>query len=313
MIFLEVAMILIGLSAVIYGTRLSEPEKESVKEPAPVREISGAEEESVQELLDSFSEKAQDIFAETDEKLGQLSNEKIMGISEFSDQVMEKLDKNHEEVVFLYDMMNEKQEEVKELVRQIDSMKAELHNEAAQEYQQMKEQEKQIDEMKKSLEMDLLQLEKKQGTLHQEMDQWKQSEWDLSRLLEEESTGLGDSGEAFERELDEFQKLLSEDFAGMEEKDVTEEAEENTIVSPASLDTSVYDAEIARIEEAETKANEESLELLQQDETLEEEMSNHNEEIISLYKKGRSVLDISKMLSMGQGEVKFVIDLYKAR
>ena len=40
--------------------------------------------------------------------------------------------------------------------------------------------------------------------------------------------------------------------------------------------------------------------------------TNHNDEIIELYKKGRSILEISKMLSIGQGEVKFVIDMYKA-
>lgn len=40
--------------------------------------------------------------------------------------------------------------------------------------------------------------------------------------------------------------------------------------------------------------------------------ANHNDEIIELYKKGRSILEISKMLSIGQGEVKFVIDMYKA-
>ena len=40
--------------------------------------------------------------------------------------------------------------------------------------------------------------------------------------------------------------------------------------------------------------------------------TNHNDEIIELYKKGRSILEISKMLSIGQSEVKFVIDMYKA-
>ena len=40
---------------------------------------------------------------------------------------------------------------------------------------------------------------------------------------------------------------------------------------------------------------------------------NYNQEIIDLHKKGRSVLEISKILSIGQGEVKFVIDLYDAR
>ena len=38
-----------------------------------------------------------------------------------------------------------------------------------------------------------------------------------------------------------------------------------------------------------------------------------NSEIIALYKKGISILEISKMLSIGQGEVKLVVDLYNAR
>ena len=47
--------------------------------------------------------------------------------------------------------------------------------------------------------------------------------------------------------------------------------------------------------------------------SLKEDSDNHNTEIIHLYKKGYSVLEISKMLSLGQGEVKFVIDLYENR
>ena len=39
--------------------------------------------------------------------------------------------------------------------------------------------------------------------------------------------------------------------------------------------------------------------------------TNRNKEILSLYKKGNSVLEISKALDMGQGEVKLVIDLFQ--
>ena len=35
-----------------------------------------------------------------------------------------------------------------------------------------------------------------------------------------------------------------------------------------------------------------------------------NEEIISLYRQGRSVMEISKLLGMGQGEVRLIINLY---
>ena len=37
---------------------------------------------------------------------------------------------------------------------------------------------------------------------------------------------------------------------------------------------------------------------------------NRNDEIIALHKSGKSVMEISKLLGMGQGEVKLIIDLY---
>lgn len=72
---------------------------------------------------------------------------------------------------------------------------------------------------------------------------------------------------------------------------------------------SVFDEEIAKIEEEEAKNTpQERYRPLHQ----QEKAANHNDEIIELYKNGRSILEISKMLSIGQGEVKFVIDLHQA-
>jgi len=34
------------------------------------------------------------------------------------------------------------------------------------------------------------------------------------------------------------------------------------------------------------------------------------EEVLNLYRQGKSVLEISKAMSMGQGEVKLIIGLY---
>lgn len=50
---------------------------------------------------------------DTKEQMSKLSNEKIMAINEYSDQVLEKIAHNNKEAVFLYDMLNKKQEEIK--------------------------------------------------------------------------------------------------------------------------------------------------------------------------------------------------------
>jgi DNA-binding NarL/FixJ family response regulator len=42
-----------------------------------------------------------------------------------------------------------------------------------------------------------------------------------------------------------------------------------------------------------------------------EYLNNHNQKILEMYSQGFSVIDISRTLELGQGEVKLVIDLYK--
>lgn len=56
---------------------------------------------------------------ETEKALARLTNEKIMAVDEFSDTVLEKINQNHSEVIFLYNMLNEKEKELKELVSSI--------------------------------------------------------------------------------------------------------------------------------------------------------------------------------------------------
>jgi DNA-binding NarL/FixJ family response regulator len=41
--------------------------------------------------------------------------------------------------------------------------------------------------------------------------------------------------------------------------------------------------------------------------------SNNNSQILALYSQGKSIMEISKLLSLGQGEVKLVIDLFKGK
>ncbi|ROR30796.1 hypothetical protein EDD66_102451 [Mobilisporobacter senegalensis] len=51
----------------------------------------------------------------TEDRLSQISNEKIMAVSEYSDQILEKINQNHTEAVFLYNMLNEKEDAIKKL------------------------------------------------------------------------------------------------------------------------------------------------------------------------------------------------------
>lgn len=310
MVVIEILMLLVGLGAVVYSFRLAEEKRETEKEPDDAVEgQSAAFSADWEEKIADLREQVASIYQEVDDKMSQMSNEKILGMSEYSDQVLDKIEKNHGEVVFLYDMMNAKREEIQQLVKEIDGMKADIHDEAAGEFLKLKEQEKLLEELRKEIELDTLEYQSRKEALQEE---WK--------MLERQAVEKGDSVALEEeaREEDETApEIISEDGED-ETVDPPDDSEGNSM-SEEDDATAVYDAEIARIEEEETMALLEKEAEVKETEPSYQPLSsqerpvNHNDEIIALYKKGRSVLDISKMLALGQGEVKFVIDLYNAR
>ncbi|MCI8364863.1 MAG: hypothetical protein HFG34_07925 [Eubacterium sp.] len=73
------------------------------------------EETMVREQIEAIlREEKENVIADTTDQLNRKSNEKIMEFDEFSAQLMEKINHNHEEVVFMYNMLNEKEKELKE-------------------------------------------------------------------------------------------------------------------------------------------------------------------------------------------------------
>ena len=52
----------------------------------------------------------------TERSMERIANEKIMAVNEYSDTVLEEINKNHKEVIFLYDMLNDKHENLKAAV-----------------------------------------------------------------------------------------------------------------------------------------------------------------------------------------------------
>ncbi|MBQ7925083.1 MAG: hypothetical protein IJ335_02190 [Lachnospiraceae bacterium] len=55
----------------------------------------------------------------TERSLERLSNEKIMAVNEYSDTVLQEINRNHNEVMFLYDMLNDKHKNLKDTVQEV--------------------------------------------------------------------------------------------------------------------------------------------------------------------------------------------------
>ena len=82
-----------------------------------IKEVIGREvEEAKTQISDIVDETITYSMEKTERSMERLTNEKIMAVNEYSDTVLEQINKNHKEAVFLYDMLNDKHENLKSTV-----------------------------------------------------------------------------------------------------------------------------------------------------------------------------------------------------
>lgn len=78
----------------------------------------------VKEATDGAVEYAMD---KSERALEKISNEKIMAVSEYANTIMEEINKSHKEVMFLYDMLTDKQTDLKNTVRKAEATAKEVN------------------------------------------------------------------------------------------------------------------------------------------------------------------------------------------
>jgi hypothetical protein len=220
MTLLEILLILIGVGILIFSCFLVDNNSNKVESITPENINSQLTAIKIEEvtnkigpMLDNYAE---DTIEKTEEQLEKISNEKIIAVHDYSNQVLDKINKNHEEVVFLYNMLNEKENELKNIIKEV--------------------------------------------------------EYTKNNILKNEINYLGNS---------------------------------NTSISPSAKEETVT-SNISQSNSNDTIINEaETLDL--------ENECNHNKKILELYSQGTSILEISKTLKIGQGEIKLVLDLYHSK
>lgn len=110
----EIVMVIIGVGVFLLGYLLPARKKDTSQEvqlisEAEVRRMVEAEVKDVKEKIsDIVDETVNYSIEKTERAMERVANEKIMAVNEYSDTVLEEINKNHKEVVFLYDMLNDK-------------------------------------------------------------------------------------------------------------------------------------------------------------------------------------------------------------
>lgn len=211
---IEIILTIIGVITIIASCILVDRSKDqnpkTTKRDVFPEDFTEEELSKIREKIDQYlSEASEESILRTEDEMSKLSNEKIIAVSEYSDQILEKINRNHEEVIFLYNMLNEKENDIKTILKE---------------------------------------------------------------------TASSSSGK-------------QEDVKPQTERTVNNQAGQD-VKDYKQLNFTMDMDDIAALENPD---------------------SNRNDEILALYSKGMSVIEISKTLGLGQGEVKLVIDLFKGK
>ena len=115
--FIEIILILLGIVAFVASFIIPEKMGKAVEIEIPEEKINQLIEEQIKNASFKIEEKVDETISAAAEKteryMERMSNEKVMAIQEYSDTVLGQINKNHEESVFLYDMLNNKYAQVK--------------------------------------------------------------------------------------------------------------------------------------------------------------------------------------------------------
>lgn len=289
---LEIALLVIGAVIFALGYLLPVSKKE------PEEDLKRLSEEQIKDTVNKELENAKaqigDIVEETityamektERSMDRLSNEKIMAVNEYSDTVLNEINKNHKEVIFLYDMLNDKHENLKGVV-----------TEATKTAKEVKQTVKQAQEAAEILP------ETNAGTVAKPVEAVTARPMQKADSTEMTATVSG---------------LAQVDFQPIHAKRV------EVLVQPDGEPTAMPEVKAGTPPKTGGTRNgsTKSARNMGKAEAGEVELHftssqpptggrNSNERILELHKEGKSNMAIAKELGLGIGEVKLVIDLFE--
>ncbi|MBQ4522708.1 MAG: hypothetical protein IJA10_07130 [Lachnospiraceae bacterium] len=136
-----ITLLIVGILIFISTLFMNPQYKEKADSEKEFEKMNLTKEEK-QSLIENASieivEITQDKIEDAKDKLEKISNEKLMAVGEFSDTVLGEMDKTHKEIMFLYNMLNEKEAEIKKLMQEKNNQ-AKLSKEEMDSLEEVKE------------------------------------------------------------------------------------------------------------------------------------------------------------------------------
>lgn len=271
---LEIALLTIGLIVIVASFVFSsKSDGDTIHNVKDVTFTDKQKEDIKKQITDILDEQIENVKEQTEISLDKLSNQKMLEMNEYSDTILQEINRNHNEVMFLYDMLNEKKKEINNTVRDMNATKKEI--------------EKSKTVPKKQTVIDSIK------DMSEDTGGFMASE----ELLREEQKDVDTRKKDILNQLDAVVEAVSDDVsADLEAVEKKPKKRTSTGRTAAKRMKETVKKETLREDNRDPKAF---------------ETGNNNEKILQLSKEGKSNVEIAKELGLGIGEVKLVIDLFK--
>lgn len=292
--WLQIVCLLGGIIVFIVSFILPEKKSDTIDEKKQREQIQKMVDEQLKDakekLSESVDETVKDAVEKAERSLERVSNEKIMAVNEYSDTVLQDINKNHEEAVFLYSMLNDKHDNIKSTVATVDQSTKEARK-AVHEVNQAKEAVMSVKEVVERAEAE--------GIL---------SVQDPVYEMTEDGTVILDGKET---SVDEIYAELFPKKKGKSEGEIIAEIANKDVAGTSKEDASTKEKKPSAKKKATPKAAVKKDLAAMPTFAGGAGQGNHNEKILALHNEGKSNIAIAKELGLGVGEVKLVIDLYQ--
>lgn len=311
---IEIVLLILGIGAFIVSYFIPDKKDEMTS--------GGLSEEEIRKLVrdeyEQSKEKADDLTDETisytmekaERQLERITNEKMMAMGEYSDTILNQISKNHQEVVFLSDMLNNNKNDLTVFLGQA-IQDAKEANTLAQEA--VENSKKASDDAKVAYEKSVTAMDNSVVA--------EDNMLNARRIIQGEEKKVPKSPKLDDiiPEFDTYEPpaILGDKSAETKKADDAEAKEVDK-----SKDSDKADEKEAVKESKKTKTKESSKTKIGKKAQAENMPSfkfdmgnaspgNNNEKILKLHNQGKSNVAIAKELGLGVGEVKLVIDLFK--
>lgn len=314
---LEITLILVGIVFLIGSFMVKD--KLSKNDLDKIADMSAEELKVITEKEIKNAELAIDgmldehIASKTDEtkrNLEKETNSKIMAINEYSDTVLDSINKSHNEIMFLYSMLNDKHEELTRLSGNIEKITA-----------QAKKTFEPVEASKINNLSNKTVLNAKPVVNAAPVS---------NRQAVTESRGIASSDivtgtkntASVKKQNVSAQNMMSQHAAVQnimsQNTVVRNTAVPNTVVpNMAAQNAVVQNVAVSNMTAQNMTASNTTMQSrnlsdtdVQSGRVYDISEINHNPQILRLYKSGKNIVEIAKELGLGKGEVKLVIDLY---